>query len=68
LGQLSCTASRRKLTAIALFKSMAKTADTAGTIFPGTIVPIRLEPGQFLELLIELVAEFALPFESGSSR
>jgi hypothetical protein len=28
---------------MALFKSMAKTADTAGTIFPGTIVPIRLE-------------------------
>ncbi len=35
--------SRCKLIAMALFKSMAQRANTAGTIFPGTIVPIHIE-------------------------
>jgi hypothetical protein len=31
---------------MALFKSMKKTATTAGTIIPGMIVPIRLDRGK----------------------
>jgi hypothetical protein len=31
---------------MALFKSMGQMANTAGTMFPGTIVPIRLEPSK----------------------
>jgi len=32
---------------MALFKSMAGMANTAGTMLPGTIVPIRLETAGF---------------------
>jgi hypothetical protein len=35
--------SRCRLIAMTLFKSMAKMANMTGTIFPGTIVPIRIE-------------------------
>jgi hypothetical protein len=38
---------------MALFKSMAKTANMVGTMFPGTIVPIPLDISTFLPIIPE---------------